>query len=535
MTTSLMPLPKQHYTGVAGIPLIGGKVYTYEAGTTTPKQTFTDAAGTTPQANPIILNSRGEPASPIYWDGNYKVEVRDALNNLIYTVDNYNSDPFGISNLVSSSGSSLIGFIQSGVGAVGRTLQDKCRESISLADFLPSGYVTDGSIDYAIQINRAITAAGASGELVWPKGTWLCGQKLTMPQGQRWIVKGAKRSATIKKGFNGDMVEMGALAAMIGINIDAQGGIFSGRGIYVTSGNSQIIQDCRVSLSQGVGLEFAVGAGGGCHVSNFEADTTSPTVVAAIKIAGDAGPTPRFFEGIWLAGGLFDISGAGAGNGCSMSNFYMRNIVFGGPIATGTVLIHFANGRLASGADTTTVSGADISFVGVAFAGPVALNQAQGIRFSACSFGGGVTEDAASCNSNEFFTGNNSYAVTWTQASGVQPSIGDGSLTGWFSRDGRRCLVNIRLVVGATTTFGNAAVGYQFSVPFIATPDFNQRGMFGNVLDVSTPLDYNVIASLGGGTASFTLAYNGFGVRDGFPIAWAAGDTIEIQFEYMVK
>jgi hypothetical protein len=61
-----------------------------------------------PQANPIVLNTRGEPASPIYWSGAYKVEVRDALGNLIYTVDNYNTDPAGLWNLgYSNAGTKL--------------------------------------------------------------------------------------------------------------------------------------------------------------------------------------------------------------------------------------------------------------------------------------------------------------------------------------------------------------------------------------------------------------------------------------------
>lgn len=156
--TFLMPNPKQQYFLAAGIPLVGGKIYTFAAGTNTPKQTFTDFAGTIPQANPIILNARGEPASAIFWQGNYKVEIRDALNNLIYTVDNYNSDPAGVSSifttLLSAIGSTLIGFIQAGVGAILRTMQDKAREVVSVGDFGATG---DGSTDVTLNFTRAMT------------------------------------------------------------------------------------------------------------------------------------------------------------------------------------------------------------------------------------------------------------------------------------------------------------------------------------------------------------------------------------------
>lgn len=51
---------------INAIPATGSKVFTYAAGSTTKQTTYTDSAGLVPQANPIILNSRGEPASPIW-------------------------------------------------------------------------------------------------------------------------------------------------------------------------------------------------------------------------------------------------------------------------------------------------------------------------------------------------------------------------------------------------------------------------------------------------------------------------------------
>lgn len=51
---------------INGVPANGAKVFTYAAGSSTKLATYTDDAGTVPQANPIILNSRGEPESPIW-------------------------------------------------------------------------------------------------------------------------------------------------------------------------------------------------------------------------------------------------------------------------------------------------------------------------------------------------------------------------------------------------------------------------------------------------------------------------------------
>jgi len=83
---TLLPNIAQLYLATSdGAPLVGGKVYTYEAGTTTPKATYSNADGTASNTNPVILDSRGEAV--IFWEGAYKVVVKDSLDNTIRTVD----------------------------------------------------------------------------------------------------------------------------------------------------------------------------------------------------------------------------------------------------------------------------------------------------------------------------------------------------------------------------------------------------------------------------------------------------------------
>lgn len=60
MTTQLSPLPVFRAWDNLGLPLFGGKLFTYVAGTTTKQATFTDSTGGTPNTNPVILNFRGE-------------------------------------------------------------------------------------------------------------------------------------------------------------------------------------------------------------------------------------------------------------------------------------------------------------------------------------------------------------------------------------------------------------------------------------------------------------------------------------------
>jgi len=55
-----IPVPKFRSFTAGGLPNSGGCVFTYITGTSTPLQTFTDSTGTTPNQNPVILDSNGE-------------------------------------------------------------------------------------------------------------------------------------------------------------------------------------------------------------------------------------------------------------------------------------------------------------------------------------------------------------------------------------------------------------------------------------------------------------------------------------------
>jgi hypothetical protein len=92
MIATLTPSPKVQFFTAAGIPLVGGKLYTYASGTTTPLATYTSSTAITANANPVILDSRGE-ANVWLGPSRYTWLLKDSNDTQIWTADGINSSP----------------------------------------------------------------------------------------------------------------------------------------------------------------------------------------------------------------------------------------------------------------------------------------------------------------------------------------------------------------------------------------------------------------------------------------------------------
>jgi len=73
-----------------GVPLAGGLIYTYQAGSSTPLVTYTTSSGTIANANPIVLDASGRTPQQIWLltGYSYKFILQNANAVLIQTLDN---------------------------------------------------------------------------------------------------------------------------------------------------------------------------------------------------------------------------------------------------------------------------------------------------------------------------------------------------------------------------------------------------------------------------------------------------------------
>jgi len=137
-----------------------------------------------------------------------------------------------VSALGTQVGASLIGFIQSGIGAIARSIQDKLRDTVSVKDFGAKG---DGITDDAPAIDAAIAAMGYGGEIFFPEGVYKCNSSITVPP------VSAGQSGIIFRGIGpGSSIQPGAAMTSL-FNVTGKDVVFTKLGIanassYATNG-----------------------------------------------------------------------------------------------------------------------------------------------------------------------------------------------------------------------------------------------------------------------------------------------------------
>ena len=197
--------PKMQFFDTNGDPLSSGKVYTYEVGTTTNKATYptlADAiAATNANANPVVLDSRGEAVIVITGPTKFKLDTSADVN--IYTVDNfypennatiYDSNNKIVLKLTATASAVNRIEVRNSITGVAPIIESDGESNIGL-QFLDSNgnelFTLTGVASAVNYVNITNTATGsgvvfsALGDdtnidvLFQPKGTGICGIKGT--------------------------------------------------------------------------------------------------------------------------------------------------------------------------------------------------------------------------------------------------------------------------------------------------------------------------------------------------------------------
>lgn len=98
------------------------------------------------------------------------------------------SNARSLADVVNPSGSSFVGFTQSGTGAVTRTAQRKMRDVVSVKDF---GAVGDGVTDDTAAIQAAVNSMTEGGILHFPTGRFRLTNEITIPPVGGLILQGS--------------------------------------------------------------------------------------------------------------------------------------------------------------------------------------------------------------------------------------------------------------------------------------------------------------------------------------------------------
>ena len=154
---TISPVPKLQFSDENGVPLAAGLLYTYEAGTTTPKTTYQDAAQVAANANPIVLDASGQANVWLTPGEAYKFVLQNALATGIWTVDNITAA--GTLSLQSATNVAITGGTIAGVAITGSTFSGTASNVSGIV-----GIANGGTGEDTADTARAALGAAESGD-----------------------------------------------------------------------------------------------------------------------------------------------------------------------------------------------------------------------------------------------------------------------------------------------------------------------------------------------------------------------------------
>lgn len=310
----LSPLVKQRFFDSNGVPLTGGLLYTYQAGTSTPQVTYSNQAGTT-NTNPVVLDAYGY--ADVWLDPTkaYKFILQDVNGNVLWTLDNIAPVSGGIND-----GTASVSF-SSGILVVNQALNTPAT--------VQCGSIKVGNTGSAISnfcTISPVNSLSANYNLVLPPVSPSGTQLLTIDASGNINPNAGTVSATVANNIASQMSATGANA--IGSVMSATGANAVGASMTSTGANA-------VANSRTRSTGTSVGLGGVAVSASSGSTTLNGTNILSITLVTSGRP---------VFVGLID-DGGGSGSGL---NYNSSGV---------TILFHRGSTTIVSAGINTSASG----------------------------------------------------------------------------------------------------------------------------------------------------------------------------------
>jgi hypothetical protein len=321
----------------------------------------------------------------------------------------------------------------------------------------------------------AFTAALAASTAVYvPPGTYKITSTLAVPANTSLIGAGRGTSKLVHA-FNGDMMTLGNYANLSNLWLDGQGSTYTGQGVVINNGTGrQSITQCRITDFAAACLYFQSQGGAQCSAfdliaSQINGATGTGNFAIVIQDTGgvESGAYPRKFSHIETNG--FCSFFFGSSNNTYVSNSFLGDLFYS--LYSRATLI--SNCRLANQL-ALTIQGNNHTIISSAITPQITIQTtSDNIALQGNSYNNLPIIDNAATSRNLLDSWRLSYTPVLTSG-GTAPSLGDGTITGSFSRSGSTTSIVGELVVGSTTTLGTGILSV--SLPHAMKNDIDFAG-----------------------------------------------------------
>jgi hypothetical protein len=309
----LTPVAKMQFLDATGAPLVGGLLYTYAAGTTTPQASYTDSTGAQANTNPVVLDARGE-ANIWLASATYKFKLASADNTELWTVDNISAPTSSLSPVLSgnvtidsNSAGPALKITQTGTGPVLR-VQDSVDPDVTPFIIDSTGQVGIGtqSPSTAFDVNDGVIQLSSSGVSRTTISADASNSTINSPSTRGLILStGGTPRITIASGggvtFSGAVTASGG--ATITGNVAVTGTLSSTSTLTVSSGGAAITGNSTVTgtlnatstLTAQNGLTVSAGGAGITGLLTANSGVSVPS--GGVSVTGTV--TATTFTGAW--------------------------------------------------------------------------------------------------------------------------------------------------------------------------------------------------------------------------------------------